>query len=105
MSGRMSPLSLGMAPLPVLMTQPPGRPILSDSRMRVSARDAEGGRLPLRVVGGVEPVAHAAQHLARRGLAPEPARDVRARRVRLCEKTALPVERLEIVGRPADEGR
>jgi len=33
--------------------------------MRVSARDAEGGRLPVPVLRGVEPITHSAEYLAR----------------------------------------
>src|SRR6185369_17709097 len=98
MSGRMSPLSLGMAPWPVLMLR-----LLGGLSYYLTSH-AEGGRLPGRIVGGVQTVAHAAQHLPCRRLAPEPARDIRAGDVRPGEQAALPVERLQIVGRPADEG-
>jgi hypothetical protein len=40
------------------------------------ASDAEGVGFPAGVVGGVEAIANAAQELSRRGLSPEPARDL-----------------------------
>src|SRR4029450_1404998 len=67
------------------------------------ARDPEGGGLPARVVGGVEPVADAAQEPARACLAPEPSGDLLAAGARLHRQVPLEIERLEIVGAVADE--
>src|SRR6266581_918555 len=67
------------------------------------ARYPEGGGLPARVLGRVEPVADATQEPARTGLAPEPPRDLLAAGGRLHRQVTLEIERLEIVGAVADE--
>src|SRR5262245_11844910 len=69
------------------------------------ARDPEGGSLPARIVGGVEPVADATQEPADAGLAPEPPRDLVSAGARLHRQVTLEIECLEIVGAVADEVR
>ena len=67
------------------------------------ATHSEGGGLRGGVARGVEAVAHAPQELSQCRLAPEPARDLIAAGLRFGAEIALPVERLEVVGRVADE--
>src|SRR5262245_25920374 len=69
------------------------------------ARDPEGGSLPARIVGGVEPVADATQEPAGAGLAPEPPRDLVSAGARFHRQVTLEIECLEIVGAVADEVR
>src|SRR5262245_30201430 len=69
------------------------------------AGDSEGGGLPARIVGGVEPIADATQEPARAGLAPEPPGDLLAARAGLHRQVTLEIERFEIVGAVADEVR
>src|SRR6266508_3696780 len=75
------------------------------SLTRCLSRDPEGGRLPARVVGGIEPVTDPPQEPARRCLAPEPPRDLFPTRGRLHRQVTLEVEGLQVVGAVADEVR
>src|SRR5919106_4218882 len=70
-----------------------------------SARHAEGGGLPLRIVGRVEAVSDAPQHLAGGRFPPEPAGDLVASGVGRPGEIGLEIERLDVVGAPPDERR
>jgi 1,4-dihydroxy-2-naphthoyl-CoA synthase len=59
--------------------------------------------LPARVVGRVQPVTNAPEHLTHGGLAPEPARNLVAAGGRLHRHVALVVERLQVVRAVPDE--